>query len=266
MDLTDAYENGKYIPGAENYPPRWQAAASAFRAAQGKRARLGLVYGGHERQRFDLFLPGDVPVGLVVFVHGGYWVKFDRSFWSHLASGALARGWAVAMPSYRLAPEVRISDITQDVAAAVAAAAGEVAGPVVVAGHSAGGHLSARIRCRDVGLPQDVAARIVRVLPISPLSDLAPLMQTAMNADLRIDFEEVMAESPMRHSDLLEADTVVWVGAEERPAFLDQARWLAGAWPQTVARISPGRHHFDVIEDLAAAHSPLTGALLGGLA
>ena len=48
----------------------------------------------------------------VVFVHGGYWMKFDRSYWSHFSEGLTARGWAVAMPSYTLAPEARIGSMT----------------------------------------------------------------------------------------------------------------------------------------------------------
>lgn len=264
MDLTDAYENGAYIPDAETYVPRWQAQAAAFRAGSGARARLNLAYGGHARQRYDLFLPEAAPRGLAMFVHGGYWLKFDRSHWSHLAAGPLALGWAVAMPSYRLAPEVRISAITGDIATALAAAGGEVAGPVVVCGHSAGGHLSARMRCGGV-LPQGMAARLARVVAISPLSDLRPLMQTAMNTDLRLDAVEAAAESPVLQRDLPEVDTVVWVGAEERPAFQDQARWLAEAWPRTALRVAPGRHHFDVIDGLAEAGSPLVRALLDGV-
>ena len=63
------------------------------------------------------------PAGLVVFVHGGYWRAFDRGDWSHLAAGPLARGWAVAMPGYVLAPEARIAAITAMIREAVAAAA-----------------------------------------------------------------------------------------------------------------------------------------------
>ena len=47
-----------------------------------------------------------------MFVHGGYWLRFDRDMWSHLAAGAVARGWACAIPSYTLAPEARISAMT----------------------------------------------------------------------------------------------------------------------------------------------------------
>jgi len=258
MDLTDAYENGAYIPNAASYLPRWTAEAEAFRVQLGERARLDLPYGGDARQRFDLFLPAGEAAGLLIFIHGGYWLKFDKSQWSHLAAGAILRGWAVAMPSYRLAPHVRIGEITTDVAAAVAAAGAQVDGPIVVAGHSAGGHLTARM----ASLKLPVSNRIKRHVPISPLSDLRPLMQTAMNTKLRIDAAEAEAESPVFATTA--ADVTVWVGAEERPALLDQARWLSEAW-ECRLRIAPGRHHFDVIEEMTLAESPLVEALLGGL-
>lgn len=266
VDLSDDYENGKYIPGAEAYPPRWAAAAAAFRQGLADRAEPDLAYGPGARNRFDLFHPEGAPQGLVVFVHGGYWRRFDKSSWSHLAAGPLARGWAVAMPSYSLAPEVRVAAITGEVARAVEAASERVGeGPVVVTGHSAGGHLSARMRCLDVPLAARVRRRLARIVPISPLSDLRPLMQTDLNADLHLDAAEAAAESPVLARGLQEVETVVWVGAEERPAFLDQARWLAEAWPDTRVRIAPGRHHFDVIAELEAADAPLTAALLDGL-
>ena len=117
MDMDRAYANGAFIAGAEDFPPRWAKEAAAFRAGLGARAKLGLAYGGGERQRFDLFLPEGVPRGLLVYVHGGYWLAFGRETWSHLAGGALARGWACAMPSYTLAPAARISEIRWKLAA-----------------------------------------------------------------------------------------------------------------------------------------------------
>ena len=54
----------------------------------------------------------------------------------------------------------------------------------------------------------------------------------------------------------------VWVGGAERPAFLDQARLLAEAWSVPLV-VEPERHHFDVIEGLTRANSPLTAAVLG---
>ena len=258
MDYDRAYANGPFIPGAEAYPPRWSSEAAAFRAALGQRARTAIPYGRKQRNQLDLFLPEAAPRGLLVFIHGGYWLKFDRETWSHLAAGAVARGWACAMPSYTLAPEARISAMTHEIASAVKAAATLIAGPVVVTGHSAGGHLSARMGCADVALSTIVR----RVVPISPLADLEPISLTAMNADLRLDPMEIAGESPARLSLRPGVEAHVWVGAQERPAFLWQARLLSEAWscPWTPER---NKHHFDVIDGLMDPDSALMSACLG---
>lgn len=256
-DLSRDYQNSAFIPDGDAYYPRWQAMAAAFRAQMGERAALNIPYGASARQAFDLFHPEARPKGLLVFVHGGYWLACDRADYSHLAAGALARGWACAMPSYTLAPEGRIAAMTQEVAQAMRAAAARIPGPVVVTGHSAGGHLSARMGCADLDLP------VARVVPISPLADLAPLMQTDMNADLHIDSPEAAAESPARLALRQGTKAHVWVGGQERPAFLWHARTLSEEWncPWTVAA---GKHHFDVIDGLTDPASPLMAACLDG--
>ncbi|EPX83077.1 alpha/beta hydrolase [Salipiger mucosus] len=261
-DLSDAYDNIGYIPDGATWPQRWAEAAESFRerkAVEG-RMRPGLMYGHGPREAMDLFLPRGIPEGLVIFVHGGYWMKFDRSYWSHLAEGALARHWAVAMPSYDLCPRVRIADITRQIARAVTAAAHEVPGPIRLAGHSAGGHLVARMLEPGM-LPEEVAARIENVLSISPVSDLRPLMQTGLNAELNIDAEEAKAESPVNMA-APKVPVTVWVGADERPAFLDQARWLAEAWGCGHV-VDEGRHHFDVVDALADGESAMIKRLIG---
>ena len=256
MDYDLAYANGAFIPGSGDYLPRWQRDAATFRSTCGRRAHLGLVYGPADRNRFDLYMPDATPHGLLVFVHGGYWLTFDRDHWSHLAAGAVQRGWAVAMPSYTLAPMARIGQITAEIASVVLAAAARVQGPVVVCGHSAGGHLAARMGCADVALPG-----VRRVVPISPLADLWPLMQTAMNETLCLTPDEVAKESPANHALAPGCTAHVWVGGQERPSFLWQARLLSENWncPWTVAA---GRHHFDVIDDLTNPESALVAACL----
>lgn len=108
MELDDAYANAAHIKGAERFPGLWAAKAEAFRDSLGARAEIGCRYGDTERQTYDLFHPEGTSKGTVLFIHGGYWLKFDRSYWSHLASGCLSRGWSVAMPSYDLCPQVRL--------------------------------------------------------------------------------------------------------------------------------------------------------------
>lgn len=262
MSLDDAYANAPYIADADAYPERWARTADAYRARLGAagQARLGIQYGARPREALDLFLPDGVPAGLCVFVHGGYWLKFDRASWSHLAEGPRAAGWAVAMPSYDLAPTVRISGITRQIAQAVTRAADEVAGPIRLAGHSAGGHLVARMAMAGV-LPEGVADRLAHVMPISPVADLRPLMQTSMNRDLQIDEAEAQAESPVLHP-APRVPVTVWVGGDERPAFLEQAEALAKAWGAGHV-VDAGRHHFDVIDGLAEPGSEMVRRLLG---
>lgn len=259
-DLSLAYANADFIPDAGSYPPRWAAEAEAFRTRLGDRAKIGLAYGSAPRQRFDLFQPAGPAAGLAVFVHGGYWMESSRSDWSHLAAGALARGWAVAMPGYTLAPEARIRQITAEVELAIAAAAALVEGPIVVTGHSAGGHLSARMACTDRA--PGWGRRLQRVVPISPVADLRPLRRTAMNATLQLDAEEAETESPALLPRRGDVACTIWVGAQERPSFLWQARLLSEHWA-CPWHVAPGRHHFDVIDDLADPESGLVRALIG---
>ncbi|MCB1361384.1 MAG: alpha/beta hydrolase [Rhodobacter sp.] len=260
-DLSRDYANGDFIAKAESYPPSWAAAAEATRKRLGDRARTGLRYGDRARQTLDLFLPETTtPAGLMVFVHGGYWMGGEAASWSHLAEGALARDWAVVMPSYTLAPDARIHQITDEIDSAIGMAADLIpGGPIVVTGHSAGGHLSARMACAD--RDPAWAGRLARVLPISPLADLRPLMQTAMNQTLHLDLPEAERESPALLVRRAGVDCTVWVGGQERPAFLWQARLLSEEW-DCAWHVEPGLHHFNVIDALADPESLLVRTLL----
>ena len=252
MDMDDRFANGTYIKDAASFPPMWDAKAAAFR--NGARAKLDIPYGARTREKLDLFLPVGLPKGLMVFIHGGYWMAFDKSTWSHLAAGAVAQGWAVAVPSYDLCPNVRISQITAQMQAAVAHAATLVYGPIRLTGHSAGGHLVARLAGMDWG------GRLQKVVPISAVTDLVPLMQTRMNTRLQLDLAEAEAESP-QNSPKPDVPVTMWVGGDERPVFIEQSQDLAAKW-HCGLHIAQGRHHFDVIAPLADPDSDLLRELL----
>lgn len=235
--MSDNYANSAHIPGGDEYFATWRAKAESFRSAHPPETAAGV----------DLFRHPS-PKGVMVFIHGGFWMETGPRDWSHLAAGALAQGWSVAMPGYTLAPAARIGAMVDQVCAAVRA----LAGPrIVVTGHSAGGHLAAMVATRIA---------VERVVPISPLADLRPFLDHPMNQTLRLDAAEAAAQSPVSHRPLCPVH--VHVGGQERPAFLWQARVLSEVWdcPWTVA---PGRHHFDVIEDLERP-SPLLDVLLQG--
>jgi arylformamidase len=269
-DWDDAYANSAHIPDGAAYPARWAARAAAFRDSltSAGRARSDLAYGPALRNRLDLFHPQGRCKGLVVFVHGGFWKAFDKSPWSHLAEGPLGAGYAVAMPSYPLCPDARITEITKAIAAAIEYAAAEVAGEIALCGHSAGGHLVTRMICRSSPLSEATASRIARTVSISGLHDLRPLMATRMNEALRIDQEEANLESPALLAPRPHQRVLCWVGADERPEFVRQNRILADMWRGFDARMAvveeAGRHHYNVIDGLTTMEHPLTRALVAG--
>ncbi len=260
-DWDDAYQNGKYIDGAAEYPAIWASAAATFRRTHPPES---IAYGRHPREGYDLFRPQGTPRGLAVFVHGGYWRAFDRTDWSHLAAGPLARGWAVAIPGYRLCPDVTISDITGAITRAINSAAERIDGPIHLAGHSAGGHLVTRMGCDDIRAP--FTNRLKRIVSISGVHDLRPLVRTGLNADLRLDIHSAAAASPALATPRSGFELTCWAGSAERPEFLRQSALLAdiwsGAFVPTRAITAPGHHHFSVIGDLSNPDSALTCAVV----
>jgi acetyl esterase/lipase len=262
QDWDDAFANSAYILGADAFPARWADEAAAYRAS-GIRIDENIAYGDAPRERFDLIWPDGTPKGLAVFVHGGYWMQTDKTMWTAYAEGARARGWVVCMPSYSLAPDVRISQITKQIGAVISHAAGLVNGPIRVAGHSAGGHLVTRMMCADSGM----AERIEACLSISGLYDLRPLMSTKMNDVLRLDQAEADRESPALLQPARGARITAWVGGSERPEFLRQAQILADAWvPHDVdmtRHIDQDHDHFSVIEGLKDPDSAITLSFVG---
>ena len=87
-----------------------------------------------------------------------------------------------------------------------------------------------------------------------------------MNTVLRLDAAEAAAESPALLMPRDGTRLTAWAGAEERPEFIRQTALLANIWAgvgaETKQVIAPGRHHFDVIDDLAQPDSAMVAELL----
>ena len=120
-DWDDAYANMAHVSGSAEMPAHWAAEAARYRAS-GVKVEEDIAYGEGARQKLDIVWPEGRPIGLAVFVHGGYWMRLCKSDWTQFAEGARARGWAVALPGYTLTPAARITDITREIAAAIAVA------------------------------------------------------------------------------------------------------------------------------------------------
>ena len=56
---------------------------------------------------------------LLAYIHGGYWQRNAKEFYACLAEGPLARGMDAAMIGYTLAPEASLTEIVEEIRAAL---------------------------------------------------------------------------------------------------------------------------------------------------
>lgn len=103
-----------------------------------------------EKHRLDIYRPrGAERRPVLFFLHGGAWVRGDRKQYPFFGNFFAKAGYVVVIPSYRLAPKHPHPAQIEDAAAAFAWTARNIAAHggdparIVVAGHSAGGHLAA---------------------------------------------------------------------------------------------------------------------------
>jgi arylformamidase len=258
-----AYNNRQRVPQFADILADWQRRSEATRArTPGAR---DVAYGPDPRQAFDLFEParGGATAPLVVFIHGGYWRSLDRRSFSFAAEGLLAHGVAVAMPSYRLCPTVKVADIIADMRTFLPALYRATGRRAAITGHSAGGHLAAALLATDWADVGDVPADLARYgYAISGVFDLAPLVSTSINDALRETVDTTPAVSPMlwplpRKDRWLTAA----VGGDESSEFVRQSVDMAATWSAggvaAEAVIVPRTNHFTVLEDLARADSAM---------
>ena len=253
LDPESEYNNRARVPDHPAVMQRWREAAEAARAAHPPET---VAYGPGPREVMDIFSAGDgAPVA--VFLHGGYWQALDKDGFSGLAPALLVHGVGLAVPSYDLAPAVRLGRILSQVREATDLIRARTGKRPVVFGHSAGGHMAACMLSEG---------RAAAAVAISGVFDLAPLIPTSLNAALRLDGMEAAALSPI-HWPAPDGSTPggtildCVVGADESPEFLRQSRDMADLWGdrgvETRYEALPGLNHFTVLDPLFDPESAL---------
>jgi arylformamidase len=257
VDYEVEYNNRARVPENPALIAGWARDAAAYRQ---KLAPRSMAYGTGARNTIDCFPGGEGPI--VVFIHGGYWQALDGSFFSHLASGLNAHGIGVAIPSYDLCPAVSVDEIIKQMRNAMRELA-RLGQPLVISGHSAGGHLAACLLATDwpaldASLPRDL---VIAAYTISGLFDLGPLVKTSINNALRLDEVTAKAASPLfwtapRHGSL---DAVV--GGNESAEYFWQSHSIVDAWgaaglPTRFGTVADA-NHFTAIAPLADPQSPM---------
>jgi arylformamidase len=258
--LEVQYNNRARVPEHPAILKRWALASARVRAASA--CVVDLPYGPGPGETLDLFTTTRPRAPVLVFVHGGWWRSLDKRDHSFIAAPFTQAGALVVVPNYALCPVVTIETIAWQTARAIAwvhrhaARHGGDPARIVVAGHSAGGHLAAMLlacRWRDVAsdLPDDVVGA---ALSISGLFDLEPLRRTpSLQYDLRLTRASVRRLSPAGFAPP-RGPLFAAVGAAESEEFLRQNLLIRQRWGTRtvpVCEAITGCDHFTVLDALA---------------
>jgi arylformamidase len=264
IDYEVEYNNRARVPENPAIMAGWSRDAAAYREAQQGRWRV-IPYDHGARNGIDFF-SGDGTGPIVVFIHGGYWQALDSSFFSHLASGLNAHGIDVAIPSYDLCPNVSVGDIIRQMQTASRELA-KLGRPLVISGHSAGGHLAACMlatdwRAIDASLPERL---VTAAYGISGLFDLPPLVKTSINTALKLDDASAKAASPLFWKPPARGSLDALVGGHESAEYFRQSKSIVDAWGRagvaTRFGTIPDTNHFTAIAPLADPESPVVARL-----
>ena len=242
-----AYDNTRAVTDSAQLIAARNEEAATFRAAHA--GHLDLAYGPGQRQQWDLFPGANPNAPCLVFIHGGYWQRNRREDFCAFMAGALAMGWSAALPGYTLAPTATLTDIVDEVSAsldwlAANGSAHGIAGPVVLSGWSAGGHLTGMA----VKHP-----RVAAGLAISGVYELAPIRDTSLNDAVQLSLAEVAALSPLRLP-MVDKPVAVAFGSGELPELRRQSREFHTArteahCPGPLVPVK-GADHFRILEAL----------------
>jgi arylformamidase len=252
--------NRDRVPEFAQHFERWQRESAAARSRVP--AKLNLAYGSHPLATLDVFEGAGNAV--LFFIHGGYWRALDKSDHSFIAEPFLPHA-SVVVPNYPLCPgtaqsPVDIALISRHIVAALEWAQARFGTRVVVAGHSAGGHLAAMLAARGLSEP---------AFAISGLFELSTLRQAEfLQADLRLTEAVATACSPAWMPAPARGELHCSVGELESEEFKRQNRLMQLAWgaervPTVCEEV--GRNHFTVLDALtepqAALHQAVKAAL-----
>lgn len=239
-----------------------------------------LRLGDAEHQVIDLYLPaGPAAPAWVVLVHGGFWrAEWDRTHLRPLATALRARGYAVALVEYARTGTAGGGwpGTFDDVAAALAAvrdhAATDRPAPVVLVGHSAGGHLAAWVLHQPAAAPARGRPDVVGAVSLGGCLDLAMVADLGLDDGAAVDLlGGSPAEVPGRYDAADPARlgrtpyplVVVHGTADEKvPPAVARSWWRSAGTPgRDRLVLLDGVGHFPLIDPDAPAFAALTSQI-----
>jgi len=255
-DLNLGLNNGAAVAGSANIVADWDRRSVSLRARYPD--HLDLRYGPRERNRIDVLKVAD-GAPMVLFIHGGYWQMRAKENFTVVAEGLLAQRINVALIGYTLAPDATLDAIVAEIhtgidhlAVQLPALGGDSNG-LVVAGWSAGGHLTAMALSHP---------KVRAGMAISGIYDLEPIRHSYLNDKLRLDEAMSRRNSPMALNSGPLKPLALVAGSAELPLLRQQTAEFAAHRARHGLSVTyeeiPGADHFSIMDQLISPHGRIT--------
>ncbi|MDY8110260.1 alpha/beta hydrolase [Fulvimarina sp. 2208YS6-2-32] len=244
-------------------------ALNAVTTGAGYRLVEDVAYAAGARGTFDLYVPESAGPNspLVVFVHGGSWDMGDKDMYLFVGQSLASQGIIVAVPNYRLYPQVTFPGFVEDGASAVVAVDamaregrnGIPAGrhPLFLMGHSAGAQIAGLLStdARYLARAGGAIGRIAGFIGLAGPYDFLPLTEDRYKRVFPEPSRE--ASQPINFVDGDEPPMLLIAGSADttvdpQNTRLFAARLKAAGIPVT-SRIVPGVDHIGAITSFATA-------------
>ena len=257
--LDRQYNNRLQVPEWAEYLAKGERIS---REAEKKYSPLkDIAYGEGSLEKLDIF-PSSLPNSKVlVFIHGGYWYKMDKSDFQFVGAGFHPYDITTVIINYPLAPVVTIEQIVQSCRKALQWVSKNILNhngdpkQLYIAGHSAGGHLAAMMMA---GNPQwgSTMQGVKGVCAMSGLFNLLPIQLSNINEAVHLDDKIVLQNSPVKLQPVLFCPLIIAVGGNEADEFKAQSAELFDCWkdmvPIELVELE-GVNHYSIIEVAAEA-------------
>jgi len=245
----------------------WAVRSETFRASAD--AQLDCAYDNGSRDKLDLFRCGERSAPLLVFIHGGYWQRGDKSVFSFIAEPFIERGVDVALIGYQLCPVTDMSSLVSQIRKAIiwlwrnSAQSGISADRINLGGHSAGGHLTGMMLATQWNqFGDDLPNNLIKTaIPMSGLYQLEPLRHTTISDALGMDASVAHGNSPYFLKPATDAPILVTIGGGESAQLHWQTDQFVEQWSRyqvsIETHVEAGVDHFDLVNRLARGNSEI---------
>jgi acetyl esterase/lipase len=226
---------------------------------------LGVSFGPHPKQVFDCYYPGDTAnAPVMVFIHGGGFRLGAPGPVAHYGRPILESGGIFVSLGYRLAPEVRFPDTTEDAELGLAAITETTSARdantdgLYLSGHSAGASLAALAALRPRTTATKAIAGLVLVSGMYNDSVRSPEIGNNESRWYVPDLTKALERIPPQ--------TIVIAGDHDLPQVMPAAHAMIDALKAAGGAVQffteENADHFEAIRGFATAGTPTATAVL----